>query len=68
MGRSNLFRKRSVLEVAFGYARNFLAVLGLMVTLYYARTGDVLSGWATYLIYYPFDILADIFSSIVTGT
>ena len=53
---------------AFDYVRNFLAVLGLSVTLYYARTGDVLSGWALYLIHNPIGILADLFSTIVTGT
>lgn len=68
MGRDYRFRKRSVWLKAFDYVRSFLAVLGLSVTLYYARTGDVLSGWALYLIHNPIGILADLFSTIVTGT
>ena len=68
MGRDYRFRKRSVWLKAFDYVRNFLAVLGIMVILYFARTGNALDAIWLYLIEFPFGLIADAGRTILNYT
>jgi len=62
------FYKRTILRQAFEYVRNFLAILGIMVILYFARTGSALDAVWLYLIEFPFGLIADAGRTILNYT
>ena len=68
MGRDYRFRKKSIWLKAFDYVRNFLAVLGIMVILYFARSGSAFDAIQIYLIEYPISEISDVVTTILNYT
>jgi hypothetical protein len=68
MGRNYKFYKKSVIDSIFNALRNILAVLGLLVVLYFSRTnGGLLSALECYFIEFPLGFVADIFNGLLTA-
>lgn len=69
MGRDTRFHKRTVLSRLFDIVRNFLALLGLMVILYYSRTNGMAFNMVwIYMVEYPCGAVADAVRTILNYT
>lgn len=68
MGRNNRFRKKSILEKTVDWVRNFLALLGVMVLLYFARTNNAFVAIQLYMIEYPISEISDVVNTILKYT
>jgi hypothetical protein len=68
MARDYRFRKRSILDKIVGGVRNFLALLGVMVLLYFARTGNPFAAIQIYMFEYPISEISDVVTTILNYT
>ena len=68
MGRDYRFHKRTILIRAFDWIRNFFAALGVLVVLYFARTGSAIDAIQIYMIGFPISVISDAVTTVLNIT
>ena len=68
MGRDYRFHKRTIWIKAFDYVRNFFAALGVLVVLYFARSGSAIDAIQIYMIGFPISVISDAVTTVLNIT
>ncbi|MBQ1884790.1 MAG: hypothetical protein II165_07235 [Bacteroidales bacterium] len=53
---------------AFDYVRNFFAALGVLVVLYFARSGSAIDAIQIYMIGFPISVISDAVTTVLNIT